>query len=220
MERKNVAAKYHRQIVLCFVCMLLLTACGKTQGKQVEFDELQVVRVECGDQSGSGVVYAASGKDVVVITAAHVLDEDEKSEKATVVWRTEKDENDTSPETISKVKGLDLAFLKIADVTVWQVSVDELDKTNENQVILQGYDAAGELHETTGIVSHSWIYVEDFGCHMMVVKAETVPGMSGGGAFYANGELAGIICGKDEAGNVAILPTSVISAEYDVIFGK
>ena len=87
-------------------------------------------------------------------------------------------------------------------------------------MILQGYDAAGELHETTGIVSHSWIYVEDFGCHMMVVKAETVPGMSGGGAFYANGELAGIICGKDEAGNVAILPTSVISAEYDVIFGK
>ena len=217
MERNETAAKYHIAIVLCFIWMLLLSACGKAQEKQLEFDELQVVRVECGDQSGSGVVYAASEEAVVVITAAHALDE---AEKVTVVWKAEKDENDTAPDTISKVKGLDLAFLKIEGATLREVAVDESDNHDEKQVILRGYDAVGKMQETEGVVWEDWIYVEDFGCHMMVVKAETVPGMSGGGAFYVNGELAGIICGKDEAGNVAILPTSVISAEYDVIFGK
>ena len=72
----------------------------------------------------------------------------------------------------------------------------------------------------TGTVSESWIYVEDFGYHMMIVKAATVPGMSGGGVFYSDGGFAGIICGVDEAGNVAILPESVILSEYGAIYGK
>lgn len=217
MKRKKATAKYHMQIILIGISMILLAACGKTQVEQVEFEELQVVQVDCGSQKGSGVVYSASEGDVVVITAAHVLDE---AKTTTVVCKTETNENDVKPDTISKVAGLDLAFLKIEGATARQEPVQESVKKDENQVILRGYDGTGGLHETTGIVSHSWIYVEDFGCHMMVVKAETVPGMSGGGVFYTNGEFAGIICGTDEQGNVAILSASVIFADYGAIFGK
>ena len=217
VKRKKAAAKYHMQIVLIWICTVLLSACGKKQVEQMEFENLQVVQIDCEHHKGSGVVYAAPGGDVVVITAAHVLDD---AENATVVWKTEADENDVKPDTISKVTGLDLAFLNIEGAVFRQESVQESVEKDENQVILRGYDGAGELHETAGSVSHSWIYVEDFGCHMMIVKAETVPGMSGGGAFYANGEFVGIICGTDEKGNAAILPASVIFAEYGVKFGK
>ncbi len=216
MGRKT-AAKYHMQIVLCFVCMILLTACGNARVEQVEIEDLQVVQIDCERQKGSGVVYAASEEDIVVITAAHVLDE---GKTTTVVWKTEKDEKDAEPDTISKVAGLDLAFLKIEGVVVRHEPVQESNKNDENQVILCGYDGSGQMQETTGTVWEDWIYMEDFGCHMMVVKAETVPGMSGGGVFYTNGKFAGIICGADEIGNVAILPAFVILAEYEAIFGK
>ena len=217
MKRKKAAAKYHMAIMLCFIWMVLLSACGKKQVEQVEFENLQVVQIDCERQGGSGVVYAASEADMVVITVAHVLD---KAEKTTVLWQTEKEENYTEPDTICKVDGLDLAFLKIEGASALQVPVYEPNKNDENQVILRGYDGDGEMQEIPGNVSHSWIYVEDFGCHMMIVKAETVPGMSGGGVFYTNGEFAGIICGEDEEGNVAILPASVILAEYSVKYGK
>jgi len=217
MKRKKAAAKYHMAIILCFIWMVLLSACGSKQVEQVEFENLQVVQVDCGSQRGSGVVYAAFEENVVVVTAAHVVDE---SNTATVVWKTDKDENDAEPDTICKVNGLDLAFLKIGGAGVRPGQIQEPDKNDENQVILRGYDAVGEMQETMGTVWEEWIYVENFGCHMMVVKAETVPGMSGGGVFYTNGDFVGIICGADEDGNVAILPASVILAEYSAIFGK
>ena len=217
MERKEAAAKYHIKIVLLCICMILLSACRKIQVEQMEFENLQVVQIDCESQKGSGVVYAASVGDMVVITAAHVLAE---GNTATVIWKTEKNENGAEPGTICKVAGLDLAFLKIEGASVPYGPVQEAGKNDESQVILRGYDGQGDMQETVGAVWEDWIYVEDFGCHMMVVKAETVPGMSGGGVFYTNGEFAGIICGADEEGNVAILPASVILAEYEVIFGK
>lgn len=217
MERKKAAAKYHMQIVLICICIIFLTACGKRQMEQIEFENLQVVQIDCESQKGSGVVYAASEGDMVVITAAHVLEEDNT---ATVIWKTEKNEIEAEPDTISKVAGLDLAFLQIEGAAARHGLVYEPDKNDESQVILRGYDGQGDMQETVGTVWEDWIYVEDFGCHMMVVKAETVPGMSGGGVFYTNGEFAGIICGADEERNVAILPATVILAEYEVIFGK
>ena len=217
MKRKEAAAKYHLAIMLCFIWMVLLASCGKKQAEQIKFDNLQVVQVNCENQRGSGVVCAAPEGAAVVITASHVLD---GNEKVTVLWQAEKKENDVETDTISKVNGLDLAFLEIEGTSVLKEPLYEPDKNHGDQVILRGYNATGEIQESAGIVSHSWIYVEDFGCHMMIVKAETVPGMSGGGVFYTNGEFAGIICGEDEEGNVAILPASVILAEYSVKFGK
>ena len=84
---------------------------------------------------------------------------------------------------------------------------------------LKGYDASGTWREISGIQTQDWIYVEDFGCHMMIGKADAVPGMSGGGVFDQTGTFLGIICGMDQEGNVAILPASVIASEYEVLFG-
>lgn len=38
--------------------------------------------------------------------------------------------------------------------------------------------------------------------------------MSGGGVFDSEGSFAGIICGMDASGQVAVLPGNVIAAEY------
>ncbi len=71
-----------------------------------------------------------------------------------------------------------------------------------------------------GELLYPWIYVEDFGQYMMVIKGESLPGMSGGGVFDRDGYLVGILCGMNEAGETAAVPLNVIMAEYMQLSGK
>ena len=70
---------------------------------------------------------------------------------------------------------------------------------------------AAEAYE--GVLLDHWIYVEDYGCHMMWVRAEGKPGMSGGGLFDRQGLLLGILSGENGQGEVAAVPLSLILAQ-------
>lgn len=84
----------------------------------------------------------------------------------------------------------------------------------EDRVVLKGFSADGELLEISGTLIYSWIYAEDFAQYMMLVDGESFPGMSGGGVFDVTGNLVGIICGVNDAGESAAVPLSIILAEY------
>lgn len=62
-------------------------------------------------------------------------------------------------------------------------------------------------------VKSSWIYIEDFGYHMIWGTAEdSKGGMSGSGVFDREGHLAGILCGGNET-EVVVLPANIIFGE-------
>lgn len=200
-------------ILAVILCMLLLTGCGI---EEMDLESAQVVRIVCEGQSGSGVIYEAVEDQVIVVTAAHVVRD---AEKAKVVWGKES-VNNIEIADIVIVPDLDLAFLRIGNADAkWSArqNMPGSEKDDLDEIFLRGCNAAGELIEISGNVLEEWIYVEDFGCHMMVGNAGAAPGMSGGGVFDEAGIFYGIVCGMDEDNNVAILPASVISSEYDVI---
>lgn len=58
-------------------------------------------------------------------------------------------------------------------------------------------------------------FLEDFDNYMLLGNAHVVPGESGGGVFTREGILAGILCGGNEADQIAVLPWSVMEAVYD-----
>ena len=73
--------------------------------------------------------------------------------------------------------------------------------------------ASGE-DVTEPVIIEPWIYVEDFAQYMMLVKGGSTPGMSGGGLFDAEGHFIGILCGVNEKNETAVVPLSIIQAEY------
>ena len=203
-----------KRVFLILLSMLLLSGCVMLKNGKRAVLENNVVLIKNDNLQGSGVLYRSVGDSVIFVTAAHVVSNAQK-----VIVQ----ENKT--DRIHLVEGLDLVFLVIDEI---KLSADLKTLADENaaaadqvqdQLVLKGYDASGAWLEVDGMRTESWIYVEDFGCHMMIGKAEAVPGMSGGGVFDQNGNFLGIICGIDEEGNVAILPASVIASEYEVLFG-
>ena len=71
-------------------------------------------------------------------------------------------------------------------------------------------EAADRAYE--GSVAEPWIYIEDFDNYMLLCHAYAIPGVSGGGVFTQEGILVGILCGGNEADQVAVLPWSVMEA--------
>ena len=205
-----------KRLMFILLSMLLLGGCGKLTNEKTMFVNDNVVFVQNGSIQGSGVIYQKFADHVIVVTAAHVVSNDQN-----VMVQHKK------ADRIHLVDGLDLVFLVLDGVDL-SVEVDPVGKKegtpvteteSDNRLCLKGYDASGTRREINGIQTEKWIYVEDFGCHMMIGKADATPGMSGGGVFDQNNDFLGIICGMDQEGNVAILPAAVIRSEYEVLFG-
>lgn len=203
--------------IIPVMIVMLLSACARTT---VDFGDQQVVQIICEARKGSGVIYDVSDEGLIIVTAAHVV---EGAEQVKIVWNIQSGQT-VEAEEIFRVQGLDLAFLKI-DEGMASGSIctnipreDHVSSDNIPSMLkYHGFDAQGNQLELPGEVFEYWIYVEDFGCHMMLGKCTAEAGMSGGAAWVDEEVFAGIICGMDEHNNVAILPAAVIGSEYSVL---
>ncbi|MBQ7775507.1 MAG: trypsin-like peptidase domain-containing protein [Lachnospiraceae bacterium] len=175
-----------------------------------------LVQIQTDVRLGSGILWDRQ-KDVwTFVTAAHVVEGAKQAEVCFVP------ENKKYSARVYIVKGVDLAFLQvdvarleddIKDNYAMCISVDTEVRSGET-VSAMGYSASGERKSYTGTVQEPWIYVEDFDNYMLLCEVEAEAGMSGGGVFTKDGEIAGIICGENDAGQLAVLPTIVIEGEY------
>ncbi len=201
-----------------------------------------LIQIQADTGSGSGVLWEKQEDVWSFVTAAHVVEEATNTE----IYLVEEDVNYSAKAFIVDGLDLAFVQIDTTDmeeqvVVNYEVCISNTlseevedsvsatqsilngEKANYSNIVeagmiisVEGYTAAGEIKSYSGTVLDAWIYVEDFENYMMVCQAEAEPGMSGGGVFHENGELLGIVCGENEAGQLAVLPTSVIETEYEL----
>ena len=87
------------------------------------------------------------------------------------------------------------------------ISQEAYDRVQAGDLVLALGSKSGVGEEAySGVLLQDYVFLQDFGVHMMVADVFVQPGMSGGGLFDAKGHLIGIICGISEDDEVAAAP--------------
>lgn len=185
-------------------------------GMLQEVSSGMMVQLVAGNVSGSGVLWKVQGDELWIATAAHVV-----TQGMDAVEITFSDGFHMTAERVAADADTDVALLAVnlRDITAEHLeeycvaNVDEesaasLQAGDGIIVMASGKGVAADAYE--GKVVNPWIYVEDFGQDMLLLKADAEPGMSGGGIFDSRGHLLGILCGGDESGQLAAVPVSVV----------
>ena len=232
-------------LIIAVLVMLGLSSCSKDREVVTEFysnenftvehpddtniaDLLQksasetMVQLKADTLYGSGIIYKMNEEFVVIVTAAHVIENAENIQVLFVDGTTVMCSNGMTSSTA------DVGFLILETTslpkecleTCKYVSTDK-ERFDELQagdgIIVMGsiVDVAANAYE--GEILDPWIYVEDFQQYMMIGKTHALSGMSGGGIFDQKGYFIGILCGGNEENHIAILPLSIIVTEYDLL---
>ncbi|MCM1466413.1 MAG: serine protease [Bacteroidales bacterium] len=235
MIKRNV------KILLCLFLLTIFSACGKTTedvsekrsasaeesplGEPFAEDGLiqslaATVEIFADNYHGSGVIYAQKDDGIVLVTAAHVIPAD--CQKIKIVFGDGEESVCTDYRLTEQIDG---AFLEVKTEMLpadWQEKYGIVKKDrkifdavqSEDGVFLRDYDSENDLGCRFAMVVEGWIYVEDFGTHMMLVSGEAHSGMSGCGVFEENGCFLGILCGANDEGELAVLPYSLIEANF------
>lgn len=174
------------------------------------------VQIQGSQYLGSGVIWAAEEEYLVIATAAHVAADNEPLAVQFV-------QGEPLTAELSAVEDrVDLAFLRVDRALVQEQGIP-WQAARQDQKVCDALAAGeellimGSIEETadriySGSVTESWIYLEDFDNYMLLGRAYAIPGVSGGGVFTADGILVGILCGGNDADEIAVLPYSVMAA--------
>lgn len=177
-----------------------------------------ILQVQTDTQLGSGILWEKQEEEWIVVTAAHVVEGLQDVDVYLVP------EEKIIPARVFVVKGLDLAFLRVSIASLDEKVKEEysaaiqMQESNEEgtSIYTKGYNPYGELCEYPGKVLDDWIYVEDFDNYMLICDCQAEAGMSGGAVITEDGGLAGLICGENDNGVLAVLPVTVIRSEYEL----
>jgi tetratricopeptide (TPR) repeat protein/V8-like Glu-specific endopeptidase len=156
------------------------------------------VLIETDGENGSGVLIAQGNGRYQVLTAAHVLADRQKTYKIT----TAKDgqQHQLIPSSIKSFsENIDLATVEFASSNIYSIA-----KIGNSDNAAEGSEAfvSGFPRTTLAITSSVYNFREGrvvansptpmAGGYAIIYSARTLPGMSGGGVFNANGELIAI----------------------------
>lgn len=182
-----------------------------------------VVQVVAGNVTGSGVIVNETQEKLQIVTAAHVLAEGPDKLKVRLI-----DGQQIDCGEYQLAEAADLALLEITleeipreSRNAYQAAVMEEDSANlqtGDLIAVMGSRTAvaAQVHE--GVVTEPWIYVEDYGQHMLLLQVQVTPGMSGGGVFDRKGQLLGIVSGANEEGEAVAVPVSILLTEFEEFF--
>jgi len=180
-----------------------------------------MVQLQAGNLFGSGVIYKEEDDKLIILTAAHVLEEAEGCVVVTFVdgWRVVSGEYECSELgdfAAVKVDGDNVPGRHLKQYLRANVDKDSFDEaTGEAGCIVMGCSGGVAAEAYEGVVLDHWIYMEDYGQYMMWVQSEAKPGMSGGGLFDRQGHLLGILSGVSGDSELAVVPLSLVLAETD-----
>lgn len=177
-----------------------------------------MVQLAAGRFMGSGILYKTEEEQLIILTAGHVLEDAGETVQITFFdgWEY------TSPD-FEVFESSDLAVVRIpleqiptdrlATYCLANVDKESYDRTvSEDGCIVMGSRSGVAEDAYEGYILEPWIYMEDYGQYMMWVDAAGKPGMSGGGLFDRRGHLLGILSGRSEDGQWAVVPLALVLA--------
>ncbi len=176
--------------------------------------EVTVTSLSFGSTDGSCVVWEKQGETYFLLTASHVVSGDGETVRLA--------EQNVTVNGYWQSPDYDLAFLKVECEQGGMSGLQPVLKVADEESGLQAGDeirvcgvAASEKYLLTGKVLEPWVYMEDFGYHMLWGEVkDTKGGMSGGGVFDSRGRLVGILLGSDGDSQIAVLPLAIIEGEW------
>ena len=177
-----------------------------------------MVQLGAGTLLGSGVIYKSEENRLLILTAAHVLEEAEGSVLITFSdgWVTVSSDYECFAPTdlaVVRVDGSAIPEEHLNQYICANVDKERFDAATAGEgCIVMGSSAGVAAEAYEGTILDNWIYMEDYGEYMMWVRAEGKPGMSGGGLFDRQGYFLGILSGGDQEGELAVVPLSLILA--------
>lgn len=184
--------------------------------EETESPENTVASLSAGNVDGSCVILYAEKEKYIVATASHVV-----AGKTEKVWFAGQE---VWVRGYWRSKDYDLSFLeieldnpeRIADLETAKINVDTYGETKAQEEIHIYGMVAGEKVYQKGVLLNNWIYIEDFGYHMLWAEAENIKGgMSGGGVFDSKGRLMGMLLGSDGDSQIVALPISILAGEWE-----
>ncbi len=222
MKKLRMTGKY---IGLFCLLVFMLGGCKeKEEATETLWDyRTEVVAVYSGQNVGSGVIYQKEDDSILLLTAAHVIDDAQETKVLLF---------DGTFVTATKVN-----ILEIGDLATMEISLDAcspaqkqaLAQADVAQVSKAYYDDASaqdiviiigitekSLTSFSGILRYDWVYTEDYQQYMMIAQlkgataAEYPEGMSGGVLLDAQGYLLGILSGISEDGMLAVVPLALL----------
>ena len=191
-------------------------------GKLQEQAAGMMVQIVAEGLLGSGVIYEADEDKLYIATAGHVLHKAEET-----VWITFVDGLSVLSSEYWRMEQEDLAFIAVPLTSIPKESLKQYYKVNidkesfdkikaKDRVIAMGSKTGVAKEAYEGRLVENWVYVESFQQYMMLANVELSEGMSGGGLYDSQGHFLGVLCGKNEDGEVAVLPLSVLQAAFEL----
>ena len=190
----------------------------KTKGEEQTKEELPqqaAVRIACDAGGGNGVILWAKEGEYVLATAAHVTGREPENVAVGGIPVCD-------PEYYVSAE-YDLAFVKfrlpdsesaplLLAANIDEAGYDALEDGDEIRVF--GFlGQEGRWYE--GRVLSRWIYMEDFGYHMLWGEMKQMQGgLSGSGVYDKEGRLVGILCGGGGEDEIAVLTMNIIAAQW------
>lgn len=201
-----------------------------------------MVRISAGSLMGSGVIFHMDQKGMVILTAAHVLEDVKIGEGGLVATGTELLEIELADGTVLSDKNNDkskdeggswsVILSQTSDLGIITVPVEQITKevfancryvpTDKeafdalkvgDMILVMGSAKEVAGNAYEGTLTEPWIYLEDYEQYMMLGHTYAQPGMSGGGVFDRHGRFIGILSGADAKGDLAVVPLSIILSE-------
>ena len=181
-----------------------------------------MVQLQAGNLLGSGVICGIEEDKLLILTAAHVLEEVEGFVLVTFADGARVVTDDFECFTSGDFAVVKVTGGSIPEDTLGQYLCANIDKesfdaaTAGTGCIAMGSRSGVAAEAYEGVILDHWIYMEDYGQYMMWVKAEGMQGMSGGGLFDRQGHFLGILSGGNEDGELAVVPLSLILTEINL----
>ena len=184
--------------------------------KEVTACQNMVVSIHCECGGGNAVLLCEKEDSYLFCTAAHVVSGLENS--LIEELQIEIGGQQVFINYLWTSDTYDVAFFEVAKElkeSVKEAGFSEDGYTNlkEKDTLFVWSHYHGELTNLQIKVNNPWIFIEDFGYHMIWASAVNAKGgMSGSGVFDCRGHLAGILCGGNET-EVVVLPMNLIMGE-------
>ncbi|MCM1027462.1 MAG: serine protease [Roseburia sp.] len=183
-----------------------------------------MVQVGAGGSLGSGVIYGEEQGELLILTAAHVLEEAEDGLRVTFF-----DGLSVICDDFVCFDLADLGLLRVPETGLQAENLEQYARVKTDQesfdavrqgdsCIVMGSRAGVAAEAYEGTILDGWIFLEDYDQYMMWVRAEAKPGMSGGGLFDSRGYFLGILSGGSGDGELAVVPLSLIRAALGEIY--